>query len=260
MWEEPCISGVEGSGTVFFTGCNLKCVYCQNKAISKNPADNLHIYVTPKELSDIFLKLQDIGANNINLVTPSHYYLQIKQALEIAKPKLHIPVLANTSSYDSVETLKEMDGLIDIYLADYKYHTAELSQKYSKAYDYPEVARAAIAEMYRQVGPASFNEKGLMTKGIIVRNLLLPGHVKESQKCIEYIYNTYGDNVYVSIMNQYTPFEIPDEFPELNRKTTKREYNRLLDFCFELGIKNAFIQEGAVAMQSFIPDWGIYVN
>ncbi len=253
FWEEPCLSGKEGSGTVFFSGCNLHCVYCQNRDISGGAVGK---EVTSSELCEEYLRLQDIGANNINLVTPSHYYLQIKESLEMARGKLHIPVVSNTSSYDSVETLKEMEGLIDIWLADYKYDSSELAARYSKAPDYPSVARKAIAEMFRQTGTPEFDERGMMKKGIIVRQLLLPGHVKESQACVKYIYETYKDDVYLSLMSQYTPFDIPEEYSEINRKCTKREYEKLVDYALELGVENAFIQEGDVAKESFIPSFG----
>ncbi len=250
FWEEPCLSGKEGSGTVFFSGCNLKCVYCQNKEISR---DAVGREVTTEELASEFLNLEAQGANNINLVTPSHYYPRIKEALLLVRDRLKIPVVANTSSYDDVDVLRTMEGLIDIYLADFKYITPELAGKYSKAPDYPEVAKKAIAEMFRQVGEPEFDRRGMMKKGIIVRNLLLPGHVKESKECIGYIYETYGDSVYISIMNQYTPFKIPEEYKELDRKCTKREYERLIDYAIDLGITNAFIQEGETALESFIP-------
>ncbi len=252
FWEEPCLSGKEGSGTVFFSGCNLKCVYCQNKEISRGIAGH---EVSVEELSEEFMRLKALGANNINLVTPSHYYPQIRESLLLVKDRLGIPVVANTSSYDDVDTLRTMEGLIDIYLADMKYMSSELADRYSKAPDYPEIAKKAITEMFRQVGEAEFDERGMMKKGMIVRNLLLPGHVRESKECIRYIYETYGDSVYISLMSQYTPFRIPEEFKEIDRKCTKREYARLLDYAMELGVTNAFIQEGDVATESFIPDF-----
>ncbi len=264
FWEEPCLSGagedtdgavkapLRGSGTVFFSGCNLRCVYCQNRKISRGEAGR---YVTEEELAAEFLRLRDIGAYNINLVTPSHYYPQIAKVLEKVRPSLGIPVVSNTSSYDSVETLKQMDGLIDIYLADYKYNSAELAAKYSGAADYPEVARRAIEEMVRQTGAPEFDEDGIMKKGVIVRILLLPGHVKEACACVDRIYRTYGNRVYLSLMSQYTPVDIPKDCPELDRKVTKREYERLVDHALELGVENAFIQEGDVAKESFIPEF-----
>ena len=252
FWEEPCLSGNRGSGTIFFSGCNLKCVYCQNRDIS---GGRTGYYVTEDELAREMYRLRDEGAHNINLVTPSHYYHEIKPVLERVKGDIGIPIVSNTSSYDSVEVLKEMEGLIDIYLADFKYVSPDLAMKYSHAADYPAVAMDAIAEMYRQTGPCVFDRDGMLKSGIIVRNLLLPGHVKESAEAVEYIYRTYGDNVYISIMSQYTPYKIPDEYQEINRCVTKREYKRLLDRVLDTGVTNAFIQEGEVAKESFIPDF-----
>lgn len=251
-WEEPCISGEEGSGTVFFSGCNLQCVYCQNQSIAKGERGKA---ITIERLSDIFLELQEKGANNINLVTPSHYYPQIKQALLRVKNQLHIPVISNTSSYESVEALQEMDGLIDIYLADYKYDSELLAQKYSHAANYPEVARKALIEMFRQVGEPVFSKEGKMKRGMIIRHLLLPGYVSESKDAIRYLYQTFKDSVYLSIMNQYTPMQNLDQFPELNRKVTEAEYEEVVDYAVELGVENGFIQEGDTADESFIPDF-----
>lgn len=251
-WEEPCISGKEGSGAVFFSGCNLHCVHCQNKDISGGKAGR---YLLIPELSEELLKLQEMGANNINLVTPSHYYLQIKEALEPIKDHLHIPVIANTSSYDKVEILKQMEGYIDIFLADYKYDTSEVADRYSHAPDYPEVAREALKEMFRQVGPCTFDERGMLKKGMVVRVLALPSHIREAKACVKRVYEMFGDDVYISVMSQYTPFRIPEGYEEIDRKLTKREYERLLSYTFDLGVTNAFLQEGEVAMESFIPDF-----
>lgn len=250
FWEEPCISGEEGSGTVFFSGCNLRCVYCQNVEIAAGVRGK---EISVERLSEIFLELQEKGANNINLVTPSHYYAQIKEALLLVKEKLHIPVIANTSSYDSVEVLREMEGLIDIYLADYKYVSTELAAKYSHAEDYPQVAAKALKEMFRQVGEPEFDERGIMKKGMIVRHLLLPGCMEDSKKALKYLYETFGDLIFISIMNQYTPLSHVEKFPELNRRITEEEYEEVVDFAMELGIENGFIQEGETAEESFIP-------
>lgn len=250
FWEEPCISGNEGSGTVFFSGCNLRCVYCQNKEIAAGVQGK---EITIERLADIFLELQDRGANNINLVTPSHYYAQIKEALLLVKERLHIPVISNTSSYESVEELKEMEGLIDIYLADYKYLNQELAAKYSHAEDYPQVAAKALKEMFRQTGKPVFDDREMMKKGIIVRHLLLPGCVEDSKAILKYLYETYGDAIFISIMNQYTPLPHVRNYPELNRKVTEEEYEEVVDYAIELGIENAFIQEGETAEESFIP-------
>lgn len=250
FWEEPCISGEEGSGTVFFSGCNLRCVYCQNVEIAAGVRGK---EISVKRLSEIFLELQEQGANNINLVTPSHYYLQIKEALLLVKEQLRIPVIANTSSYDSVEVLREMEGLIDIYLADYKYADSIMAKKYSHAEDYPKVAAEALKEMFRQVGEPEFDERGIMKKGMIVRHLLLPGCVEDSKRVLNYLYETFGDSVFISIMNQYTPLPHVQKYPELNRKITEAEYDELIDYAIELGIENGFVQEGETAEESFIP-------
>lgn len=250
FWEEPCISGEEGSGTVFFSGCNLRCVYCQNREIAAGVRGK---EISIERLAEIFLELQEKGANNINLVTPSHYYAQIKEALLLVKEKLHIPVIANTSSYDSVEDLQEMDGLIDIYLADYKYVSTELAAKYSHAADYPQVAAAALQEMFWQVGEPEFDERGMMKKGMIIRHLLLPGCLEDSKAVLHFLYDTFGDSVFISIMNQYTPLSHVEEYPELNRRITEDEYEELVDYALELGIENGFVQEGETAEESFIP-------
>lgn len=250
FWEEPCISGEEGSGTVFFSGCNLRCVYCQNAAIAAGVCGK---EISVERLSEIFLELQEKGANNINLVTPSHYYPQIKEALLLIKEELHIPVIANTSSYDSVEVLQSMEGLIDVYLADYKYVSTELAAKYSHAADYPRVAAAALQEMFRQVGAPEFDERGIMKKGMIVRHLILPGCSADSKKVLKYLYETFGDSVFISIMNQYTPLPYVEKYPELTRGITEEEYEEIVDYAIELGIENGFIQEGETAEESFIP-------
>ncbi|MGN0504954.1 MAG: radical SAM protein [Lachnospiraceae bacterium] len=252
FWEEPCISGEEGSGTVFFSGCNLQCVYCQNRSIAQGRSGKV---VSVPKLSEIFLKLQEQGANNINLVTPSHYYPQIKEALSYTRGKLKIPVISNTSSYESVEELREMEGEISIFLADYKYESSELAGRYSHAADYPAVAKKALAEMYRQVGEPEFDERGMMKRGMIVRHLLLPGCLKDSKAAVRYLYETFGDSVYLSIMNQYTPLPHVAAYPELNRKITEEEYDELIDFALELGVENAFVQEGETAEESFIPEF-----
>lgn len=250
FWEEPCISGEKGSGTVFFSGCNLQCIYCQNKEIANG---NIGKEITVKRLAAIFLELQDKGANNINLVTPSHYYSQIREALLLVKDKLHIPVISNTSSYDDPEELRKMEGLIDIYLADYKYDSSDIAYKYSHAKDYPEIARKALDEMFRQTGKPVFSDDGLLKKGMIVRHLVLPGEVCESKAAIRYLYKRFKDDVYISIMNQYTPIGEIKEYPELNRKLSTKEYESVVNLAVKLGVENGFIQEGDVAEESFIP-------
>lgn len=315
MWEEPCISGTSGSGTVFFCGCNLKCIFCQNRNIALGEAGSgmtrasgavdcpttathpitaahpttveypvtVGRTITCGHLAEIFLSLQEKGANNINLVTPSHFVPQICDALVTAKSQgLHIPIVYNTSSYESVDTLKLLDGLVDIYLPDLKYYSEELSLRYSHTKDYFSHASEAIAEMVRQVGtpvfyqrpvaiqesdvkqcsgnaqlnaPAETTNQTLMKKGVIVRHLILPGQTKDSKKILRYLHNTYGNDIYISIMNQYTPLPHVADIPELNRKVTSTEYDRVLDFALRIGIENGFFQEGEAASESFIPEF-----
>lgn len=252
MWEEPCISGASGSGTVFFSGCNLKCVFCQNHSIAIGERGK---HITTVRLAEIFLELQAKGAANINLVTPTHYIPQIREALLLAKADgLTLPIVYNTGSYETTDSLELLDGLIDIYLPDLKYFSAELSTTYSHAADYFAQATLAIAKMYEQVGEPVFDETtGLMKKGMIVRHLILPGQTKDSKKILRYLYETYGDNIYISIMNQYTPLPHVAHIPELNRMVSTEEYDRVVNFAIRLGIENAFIQEGETAEESFIP-------
>lgn len=311
FWEEPCLSGEKGSGTVFFTGCNLRCVYCQNVKIAAGRVGKPY---TTAELAEAFLRLQEAGCHNINLVTPSHYVPQIAKALRLAKQDgLSLPVVYNTSSYDCVQTLRQIDGLVDIYLADLKYMSTELSQKYSHAPDYPETAKAAIKEMVRQTGGAVYRVReavkedgeglagcskknavqenpakreaaaaaregkraglqqktesriiknaeeypdgALMERGVIVRHLLLPGQEEEAKKVISYLYETYGNKIAISILNQYTPMAGSKEFPELNRRVTDEEYERVVDFAVKLGVEHGFLQEGETATESFIPEF-----
>lgn len=254
MWEEPCISGTRGSGTVFFSGCNLRCIFCQNYKIAhKNNGKKISI----KELSNIFLDLQEKGAHNINLVTPTHFTPQIAAALRLAKKEgLCLPIIYNTSSYELVSSLQLLDGLIDIYLPDCKYMSSSLSQSYSYAPNYFAYASKAIAEMYRQVGAPLFDPaSGLMKKGMIVRHLILPGQTKDSKKILRYLHNTYGNTIYISIMNQYTPVSPVSSIEELNRPVTKEEYSRVVYFAQRIGIENGFIQEGETASESFIPSF-----
>lgn len=256
MWEEPCISGSAGSGTVFFSGCSLRCVFCQNIAISEGAVGK---NITAKRLAGIFLELQEKGACNINLVTPSHFVPQIVHALEQAKADgLFLPIVYNTGSYEKVESLRLLEGLVDIYLPDLKYVSSRLSARYSNAPDYFTVASAAIAEMFRQVGKPMLDAKtGLLKRGIIVRHLLLPKRLADSKKVVDYLYRTYQDSVYLSIMNQYTPMRIFPDMPELNRRVSHKEYNALIDYCLSLGIQNAFVQEGGTASESFIPPFDL---
>ena len=251
MWEEPCISGDKGSGTVFFGGCPLRCVYCQNRDIARAGAGR---EITEERLSEIFLELQAKGAANINLVTPTHYTPQIVQAVGNAREKgLALPIVYNCSGYESVETLKLLEGIADVYLTDFKYMESETAARYSHAPDYPDVAKAALAEMVCQQPEAFFDEAGMMRRGVIVRHLLLPGHLKNAEAVVKYVHEIYGNQVYLSLMNQYTPMPGMERWPELNRRVTKREYEKLLDFALELGVEDGFIQEGKTAEESFIP-------
>lgn len=253
MWEEPCISGKEGSGAVFFSGCSLGCNFCQNRRISRGQRGKK---ITLEHLVELFFQLQEQGANNINLVTAGHFLPQVAVALEMAKEQgLHIPVVYNSSGYEKAKTLKMLDGLVDIYLPDFKYMDAVLAKKYSHAQDYPEIAKEALSEMVRQVGEAEFDSRGMMKKGVIVRQLLLPGHVKDAKNVLKYLYETYGDRIYISMMNQYMPMPAMKDDPQLSRKVTDREYERLIDYAISLGLKNGFMQEGETAKESFIPEF-----
>lgn len=252
FWEEPCISGTKGSGTVFFSGCNLRCAFCQNHNIAIGKAGQI---ISGNRLADIFLELQEKGAHNINLVTPTHFIPQIITALENAKSRgLSIPILYNTGSYEEVSSLRLLDGLIDIYLPDLKYYSTELSARFSNAPDYFEKATAAIAEMHRQVGAPVFADT-LLKRGMIVRHLILPGQTRDSKKILRYLHETYRDDIYVSIMNQYTPLPHVAHIPELNRRVTQEEYDRVLLFAERIGIQNGFEQEGSAADASFIPEF-----
>lgn len=251
-WEEPVISGNNGSGTVFFSNCNLRCMYCQNKKIS---IDGYGKEISNKKLGEIFLKLQDMGAHNINLVTPTHYVPQIHSVLKKIKNKeLKIPVVYNTSSYENVGTLMSMRNLVDIYLADLKYYDDDLAEKYSLCTNYFEVATMAIDEMFRQVGKYELDDDGLLKKGLVVRVLILPDHVSDAKKIIDYLYNTYHDDIFISIMNQYTPVN-KCKYANLNRKLSEDEYEEVINYALTIGVSNAFIQEGDTATDSFIPDF-----
>lgn len=252
QWEEPVISGINGSGTVFFSNCNLKCIFCQNKKISTLGYGK---EISNERLKEIFLELQVKGAHNINLVTPTHYVPQIVEVFKEAKTAgLNIPIVYNTSSYENVSTIMLLEGIVDVYLADLKYFDDSLGCKYSKCENYFEVAKAAIEAMYEQVGKFEIVDD-LMVKGVIVRVLVLPGHADDSKNLIKYLHETYGNNIIISIMNQYTPVEVIDKYPNLNRKVSDEEYEDVIDFAVELGVEIAFIQEGETQDTSFIPDF-----
>ena len=250
-WEEPCISGKKGSGAVFFSGCSLHCVFCQNREISDGKVGKV---ISKERLSDIFMELAVKGANNINLVTPGQYIPDIVWAVNDAKSRgMKLPIIYNTSGYENVTELKLLEGIVDVYLPDFKYMDSTLSARYSRAKDYPSVAKQALSEMVRQQPDVVIDDAtGLIQKGVIVRQLLLPGHVNDAKAVLKYLYDTYHDHVYISMMSQFTPIALKD-YPEINRTVTRREYERLVDYALKIGITNAFIQEGDVAKDSFIP-------
>ena len=252
FWEEPIISGTRGSGTVFFSGCSLGCVYCQNAKISRA---SLGREVSHDELAAEMLRLEREGAHNINFVTPTHFAPGIAESVKIArKLGLCVPVVYNTGSYDTKETVRSLEGLVDIYLPDLKYYRAESAEKLSYAKDYPLVAREAIAEMVRQK-PTPVIKDGIMQSGVIVRILLLPSHVAEAKLSLKYLYDTYGDNIYISLMNQYTPMQGMKS--PLDRTVTNAEYSELVRYAERIGVVNAFIQEGGTQQESFIPDFEV---
>ena len=252
FWEEPCISGSCGSGTVFFTGCSLQCIFCQNRNIALG---NDGYVISLERLTEIFLELQEKGAANINLVTAGHFLPQVSYCLEQAKRSgLSIPIVYNTGSYEEVDSLKMLEGLADIYLPDLKYHSPDLSLKYARTTDYFEKAAAAIGEMFRQTGKPQFDPKsGLMQRGVIVRHLLLPGCPGDSKRILRYLHDTYRNDILVSIMNQFTPLDADILPPELNRRVTPEEYDKILNFAEKIGIEQGFCQEGETASESFIP-------
>ena len=251
FWEEPCISGVEGSGTVFFSGCSMGCVYCQNFDIAHQ---NFGKEISIERLCDIFLELQNKKANNINLVTPTHYADKIIEAVKLAKQKgLKIPVVYNTSGYEKEETIESLKDTVDIFMPDFKYWLSETAKKYSNAPDYPEIAKKAIDKMVTLNPHLVFDKRGMLQKGVIIRILLLPGFVYEAKRITEYVYSKYGDSVIISLMSQYTPNKNTDEFPEINRKVRKKEYESLVQFAVDLGLENVYIQDGSSASESFIP-------
>lgn len=261
MWEEPCISGERGSGAVFFVGCPLGCVYCQNHAISRVRAPR-GVKMNVCALSDTFLRLQnDERANNINLVTATQYAPTVADAIKLARSQgLTVPIVWNSSGYETVDTLRMLDGLVDVYLPDFKYHDPALAAKYSHAADYPEVARLAFDEMFRQVGEPRFAdgrddvEDGIMVRGVVVRHLVLPTHADDSKRVIRYLHERFGDRIYISIMSQYTP--VADGLPqELTRSVSEDEYDDVVDFAVDIGVERGFTQEGDSVGESFVPEW-----
>ena len=255
MWEEPCISGEQGSGTVFFSGCNMKCVYCQNKDISTGGFGK---EITVRQLAQTFLNLQSQGALNINLVTPTHYTLQIVQAVKLARRQgLVLPIVYNTSGYEKVETLRLLEGIVDVWLPDFKYIDSETAKKYSRAADYPQIAMAAIDEMVRQAGQCVFDADGIIQKGVVIRHLVLPTQAEQAKRIVKYLHEKYADKIFISIMSQYTPCTDLSAFPEIDRKTTQAEYDRVVDYAVNIGVENGFIQDGEAASESFIPPFDL---
>ncbi len=255
FWEEPCISGESGSGTVFFSGCTMRCIFCQNKEISRGEAGK---EISIERLSEIYLELQKKGANNINLVTPMHYAPQITKAIDIARKNgLSLPIVWNTGGWELPESVEAVKDYADIWLTDFKYFDNALAEKFSNAPNYFEVASAALHQMAEQTGEPVFDENGMMKRGIIVRHLMLPGHIDDTKNVINYLWNTYGDKIWISIMNQYTPLCSDERYPELSRKVSDEEYDEAIDYACDLGIENAFVQEGGTAEESFIPPFDL---
>lgn len=251
-WEEPVISGEKGSGAVFFAGCNMGCVYCQNEVLSHGRAGREY---SDEAFLQECLRLQEEGCHNLNLVTPSHYAHRLADFLPKAKAEgLRLPVVYNTSSYENAETLRRLKGLVDVYLPDFKYLSPQLAKKYSHAENYPEIAKKALEEMVRQQ-PSPVFQGDLMKKGVLVRHLVLPGYVKESKEVIRFLYETYGNAIYISIMNQYTPMKQLADYPELNRTLTEKEYDEVVNFAISIGVEQGFIQEGETCKESFIPEF-----
>lgn len=254
QWEEPCITGKNGSGTIFFSYCNLRCLFCQNYKISTL---NYGKKISIDRFSEICLELQDIGATNINLVTPTHFVPLIIDGIKLAKSRgLIIPIVYNSSGYENVDTIKMLNGIVDIYLPDFKYYSDDYAIKCSKCRDYFKYATLAIDEMVRQKGSCKFDNDGNMISGVIVRHLLLPGMEDDSKKILKYLYDNYGDKIYISIMNQYTPIK-KCEYDELNNKISDKVYDDVIDYAWNLGIENAFIQEDGTQSESFIPDFDL---
>lgn len=254
-WEEPCISGESGSGTVFFSGCTMRCVFCQNKEISRGEAGK---EITVDRLAEIYLELAAKGANNINLVTPMHYAPQITAALDIARENgLTLPIVWNTGGWERRESVAAVRDYADIWLSDFKYFDSSLGESLSKAPNYFSVAAAALDQMVKQTCKPVFDENDMMRRGVIVRHLMLPGHLDDTKNVLRFLYENYGDSIWISIMNQYTPMCSDPRFPELSRTVSDEEYNEAIDFACELGIENAFVQEGGTVGESFIPPFDL---
>ena len=252
MWEEPCITGKKGSGTIFFSGCNLRCIFCQNYYISEM---NNGVEIDVDRFSQICLDLQSKGATNINLVTPTHFVPLIIDGIKLARKKgLKVPIIYNSSGYETVDTIKLLNGIVDVYLPDFKYYSDELAVKYSGCKDYFKNASLALDEMVRQKGKCLFDEFSNIISGVIVRHLVIPSRIEDSKKILKYLHQNYGDKIFLSIMNQYTPVK-KFKYPELNKTVSNHEYDEIIDYAWNIGIRNAFIQEGRTQSESFIPNW-----
>lgn len=254
-YEEPCISKINGSGTIFFSNCNLNCVYCQNYEISQEGKGKV---ISINHLADIFITQQNKGVNNINLVTPTMYVPQIIEAIKIAKINgLHIPIIYNSNGYENVETIKMLNGYIDIYLPDLKYYSNELSKKYSNVDNYFDTAIKCIKEMINQVGNPEFDENGIIKKGVIIRHLILPNYLLNTKKILKNIKKIFGADVYISLMAQYFPTYKAKEIEKLNRKITKKEYREIEDYLYLLDLKNGYIQELGEHEEEYVPDFDL---
>lgn len=251
-FEEPCISGKKGSGTVFFSNCNMNCVFCQNYEISQQGKGK---EISIEELADIFIKQQEKNVENINLVTPTSYVPQIIEAIKIARGNgLKLPIVYNTNGYEKVETLKMLDGFVDIYLPDFKYSDNELGKRLSKVDNYFEIATEALKEMYGQTGKAVFNDEGIMQRGMIIRHLVLPNHILNSRRVLKWINENMHD-VYVSVMAQYFPTYKAKEIDDINRKLTKEEYEQIENYLYRLDLENGYIQELGEHEEEYVPNW-----
>ena len=260
-WEEPCLSGDKGAGTIFFSHCNLKCVFCQNFKISH---ENFGAEISVERLSEIFLEQQERGAANIELVTPVHYTPQICQALDAAKSSgLKLPVVWNSNGYELPETLELLKNRVDVFLPDLKYFDNKIASSFSGVNDYFEVASAALKKMFQLVGDAEFDSQGRMIRGLLVRHLVLPNFRSDSMQILDWLYKTFGDKIFISVMNQYTPIFHAADFKKIDRKLTSFEYKSVIKHAEELGIKNCYIQVGKSASEKFIPDFnlsGVFTN
>ncbi len=255
LWEEPCISGESGSGTVFFSGCTMRCIFCQNREISRGEAGKL---VSVERLAEIFMELQQKGANNINLVTPMHYAPHILSALDIARKNgLSLPIVWNTGGWELPENIAAVKDYADIWLTDFKYFDNSLAEKFSFAKNYREIALSSLKQMVSQTGEPVFGDDDMMKKGVIVRHLMLPGHLEDTKNILRLLYENFGDKIWISIMNQYTPLCSDKRYPELSRTVSDEEYNEAIDFACSLGIENAFVQEGGTVGESFIPPFDL---